>query len=354
MTNPPLVSVLMSTYNDELYLKESIESILRQTFTNFEFLIINDGSSDNTESIILSYTDPRIKYVKNECNIGLTGSLNKGIALCQGMYIARMDADDISLPERLEKQYNFMRLNPSVAVCGTMAYYTDSKGNLTGQKWTRATSSAELKVYNTFSTLQFLHATALFRSDILKKYKYNTTYKVAEDNYLFAQIVMDDCQTANLNKFLYCYRIHGDNKTSDNLTFSGKDAAMYDVYNVNIYELTKILGYKPDIRLVDIYHAAFSLCQFDQFLLDEFKMLLELIKDSNQKSKMFDQELLSKILHNKWHEVVYNKGGKNALCLLLNSDLFVWSYATLKQLRRVLKQKYRLSKRQILGNNRQK
>src|ERR1700722_6197041 len=102
--NTPEITVLMPVFNGEKYLKDAIESILRKPFTNFEFLIINDGSSDNTVSIIESYADARIHLIHNEKNLGLIASLNKGVELASGTYIARMDCDDISFPERLAKQ----------------------------------------------------------------------------------------------------------------------------------------------------------------------------------------------------------------------------------------------------------
>lgn len=102
-----LVSVVLPAYNAELYLKEAIDSVLSQTFTDFELIILNDGSIDRTEEIILSYNDSRIVYVKNEKNLGLIGTLNKGINLAKGKYIARMDADDICLPERFKNRLIF-------------------------------------------------------------------------------------------------------------------------------------------------------------------------------------------------------------------------------------------------------
>ena len=114
------VSVLMSVYNGDRYLREAIDSILNQTLDNFEFIIIDDGSTDASNQIIKSYRDPRLKMVKNKENIGLTKSLNIGIGLCCGEYIARMDADDISLPKRLEIQYKFMDDHPEVGICGTL------------------------------------------------------------------------------------------------------------------------------------------------------------------------------------------------------------------------------------------
>ena len=98
----PKVSVLMSVYNGERYLREAVESILNQTFTDFEFIIIDDGSTDSSRAILASFDDPRIVLLQNETNIGLTRSLNEGLSLARGKYIARQDADDASLLERLE------------------------------------------------------------------------------------------------------------------------------------------------------------------------------------------------------------------------------------------------------------
>lgn len=111
----PVVSVLMSVYNarpDEL--RQSIESILNQTFKDFEFIIINDGSTNETKEVILSYEDERIRYVENETNLKIITSLNKGLKLCRGKYIARLDSDDYSAPTRLEKQVKYMEEHPNV------------------------------------------------------------------------------------------------------------------------------------------------------------------------------------------------------------------------------------------------
>lgn len=130
MSSPsPAVTVLMSVYNGERYLSECIESILNQSFTNFEFLIINDGSNDSTVKIINSYNDPRIRLVHNKKNIGLTKSLNKGIKLASCKYIARMDADDISLPHRLETQLKYFDDDASLTCCGCKFRVIDENGH---------------------------------------------------------------------------------------------------------------------------------------------------------------------------------------------------------------------------------
>lgn len=125
--NRPLISVVMSAFNASAYLRESIESILTQTYRNFEFLIIDDGSSDETALIVSEYRDPRIRF-QRQSNRGLTETLNTLLAEANGEYIARMDADDVSLPERFHDQLNHLEANGDVVALGTAAHYVDRAG----------------------------------------------------------------------------------------------------------------------------------------------------------------------------------------------------------------------------------
>jgi hypothetical protein len=124
----PKVTVLMSVYNAEKYLHEAMDSILNQTFQDYEFIIVNDGSTDSTLGILQGYRDPRISIINNPKNIGLTKSLNKGLKFAKGEYIARQDADDISLPGRLARQLNFMQAHPEVGGVGTWADIINPQG----------------------------------------------------------------------------------------------------------------------------------------------------------------------------------------------------------------------------------
>jgi glycosyltransferase involved in cell wall biosynthesis len=117
----PSVTVLMPVYNAERFLSEAMDSILQQTFTDFEFLIVDDGSTDRSLEIINSYTDPRIRLIQNAANLGITASLNKGINLARANLIARMDADDISYAERLRKQYEYFIRHPDCVLLSTLA-----------------------------------------------------------------------------------------------------------------------------------------------------------------------------------------------------------------------------------------
>ncbi|MBU2649616.1 MAG: glycosyltransferase family 2 protein, partial [Bacteroidetes bacterium] len=125
MKSIPLVSVIMPVYNGEKYLRPAIESILGQTFRDYEFILINDGSKDKTQEIIESYSDPRIVAVKQE-NMGVARSLNKGLAMARGKYLRRHDADDVSLPGHLQSQVDFMESHPEFSlVSDQIAYMTD-------------------------------------------------------------------------------------------------------------------------------------------------------------------------------------------------------------------------------------
>jgi glycosyltransferase involved in cell wall biosynthesis len=132
----PKVSVLLSIYNGERFLKEAIESILVQTFKDFEFIIINDGSTDKTGAILADYqqSDPRIRVFDQE-NRGLIASLNRGCRLAQAAYIARMDADDISLPDRIAMQVDAMESHPEIGILGSAVEFIDEKGVPNGQRF---------------------------------------------------------------------------------------------------------------------------------------------------------------------------------------------------------------------------
>ena len=175
------ISVVMPTYNTPIpLLKEAIDSILNQTFSNFEFIIIDDGSTDDSPAFLDSLSDSRIKVIRNEKNIGITKSLNIGFREAQGKYIARMDSDDISVPERFEKQYAFMESNPDVFVCG-------SRTRNLGEEAIFPTPAMEdmesYRVRMLFSNPGPAHPTAFFNRELLNQYSigYDEELRYAQD-----------------------------------------------------------------------------------------------------------------------------------------------------------------------------
>lgn len=199
------VSVLMPVYNtEEVFLKEAIESILNQTFQDFEFLIINDGSTNNAEEVILSYKDEKIKYIKNECNLGLIKTLNKGLDLAQGEYIARMDSDDISLPERFEKQVKFLDENNEIGILGTWFKYFP--GNRIVET---AVTPKDIKEKMLVRSNEIGHPTVMIRNSVLKKFnvKYDENALYVEDYTLWLSLI-DKVKFANIDEVLLYYRMH--------------------------------------------------------------------------------------------------------------------------------------------------
>ena len=199
----PKVSILMSVYNGEQFLQDSIGSILDQTFGNFEFLIINDASTDNSRNVILSYKDPRIRLIDNNSNLGLTKSLNKGIELSCGEYIARMDCDDISLPTRLEKQVNFMDDHENILICGTWGETFGLKKEI----WKLPTVHEEIKVHLYFNNV-FIHSSVMLRKNLLNEYKlkYNPEFRYTQDYELWTRCAKVG-RLANLPEVLVRYRV---------------------------------------------------------------------------------------------------------------------------------------------------
>lgn len=162
---PPLVSVVMPVLNQQDYIRLAIDSILSQTLADFELIIIDDGSTDDTAQIIRTYIDKRIVTIKNEQNCGIAASLNRGIENARGKYIARMDADDISLPGRLKKQVDFMEANPEIGVLGSNAEVIDGKGNT---KYSiKFPESHHLILWSFFFFDPIVHPSVMFRRDLV-------------------------------------------------------------------------------------------------------------------------------------------------------------------------------------------
>lgn len=198
-----LVSVIMSVYNGEGYLKEAMDSILNQTYKNIEFLIINDGSCDNSLEIIKSYKDERIKILDNIENKGLIYSLNRGIKEAKGKYVLRMDADDISFLNRIEEQVKFMEENSDLAISGTDALYFGK--NIKSYIRQMPKGAENINSYSLVLT-PFIHPSIIVKTDIVKRYMYDGKFKGTEDFELWVRI-LKEYKGDNLSKVLLKYRI---------------------------------------------------------------------------------------------------------------------------------------------------
>jgi len=232
------VTVLMAVYNGEKYLRESIDSILNQTFTNFEFLIINDGSTDKTLEILKSYSDLRIKIINNKENIGLIKSLNKGLKIAKGKYIARMDADDISEPERFEKQVEFLNTNPSIGVVGINSIVIDEEGNIVS-KLARPISHNKI-IAKILSENQMVHSSLMLRKNLLEKYGYYNEEAILVEDYELLLRLFTVTKLANLPNYLHQWRKNptGISFSNRQIQITTRDRIRYDFLS-KYYTLNK-------------------------------------------------------------------------------------------------------------------
>jgi glycosyltransferase involved in cell wall biosynthesis len=202
----PIVSVLMATHNDAAFLRSAMDSILGQTFTDFEFIIINDASIDDTSAILDSYSDPRIVRLENDANLKLAASLNRGLEAAQGEFIARMDSDDISLPERLEKQIGYLTEYPEIGILGTRYYRIDSGGEILGESNQPLTHGLIIWEYLSRLAYPLLHPTTVMRRELLVHTGgYNEDYPREQDGELFLRLI-HSAKYANLPENLYLHR----------------------------------------------------------------------------------------------------------------------------------------------------
>ena len=202
----PKVSIVMAVYNGKKYLREAIDSILGQSFQDFEFIIVDDASVDGSVDVIKGYQDPRIKLIINEENMRLPRSLNRGMSYASGEYIARMDADDISMPDRIEKQVLFMDAHPDVAASSGNYIVIDETGKQHYLEKVRR--GKQLERYVLFPS-PLVHPAAIFRRSLLNEgYWYDEKYSSSQDYDLWLRI-HEKYSIDNINETLLQYRIHG-------------------------------------------------------------------------------------------------------------------------------------------------
>ena len=203
------ISVLMPVYNTkEVYLRASIESILNQTFTDFELIIVNDGSTNNAEEVVLSYKDDRIKYFKQE-NQGIVGALNNAWSKASGKYIARMDSDDIAYPERFAKQIKFLEENPEYSLVGSWAKIIPSNNVIKLPQ--------DIKIMDLLADCMFIHPSIMFNKADFEKFnlQYETGFEYAEDYCMYARAIKH-LKMTNLQEVLLDYRVYPENSSSKN------------------------------------------------------------------------------------------------------------------------------------------
>lgn len=296
----PRVTVLMPVYNAENYLAEAIESILDQTFTDFEFLIIDDGSTDRSIEIVNSYKDHRILLVKNEYNLGLVTTLNQGLSLAKSKYIARMDADDISLSNRLQIQVGYMEAHPAIGVCGS---WVTTIGDCPNHVWCYPTEHARIQTELLF-TSRLAHPSVMMRRALLEKHGlfYDKDYLHAEDWQLWRRCSFK-FPLANIPQVLLKYRINSSGVS--HIYAAEQYETLIKIYVESLVDL-KVLFSDWELLL----HRDIAFCHSQKLpnnrdFLDRVDVWLQRLQAANSQSKRYPESIFSEVLAEHWFTICY-------------------------------------------------
>ena len=303
MCSKPKVSVLLPTHNSMLYLSQAIESVLKQNYQDFEFLIIDDHSIDETSKLLAYYSqrDARIRIFRNEDNMGVARSLNRAIEVAEGEYIARMDSDDISLPERFQKQITFLDAHPAVGVLGTQTLFIEEDGQLSEQaQWEKPRSHNRLIWHLLYST-PFCHPSIMMRTECLHSAGgYNPAYQ-NEDMQLWTRMAFLT-RLANLDETLLLYRLPYESHI--------RKLASYEplVQRVSCEYIERLVHHSIDPKLVRIF---FHFQKYGSYLEkglalpDIFQVctMLEEVFQAMQASQLFELDDIETVGSLLFHQV---------------------------------------------------
>ena len=294
----PLVTVIMPVYNVERYVADSIASILNQTYRNIELLVFNDGSTDQSAAVVAGIKDPRLIFINSEQNFGCSAHMNTGFKMAKGKYIARMDSDDVSLPERLAKQVAFMEAHPEVGVCGTLMNIMDHPEI----REVLPITDAEIRLYM-LANSPLANPTVLLRTSVIQAIgaEYDNYFAPSEDYRIFHDLI-PHTQFANLPEPLLDYRRH-----------EGQ---------ISNYKSNRQRDRADDIRALQLRHYGFDLtptefetyCKFvDNYLrpletadYGPMKPLMDKLVTQNRQLQAFPDAEFEAFVHRTWQTAIYN------------------------------------------------
>ena len=297
-TDGPLVTVIMPVYNVEHYVADSIASILNQTYRNIELLVFNDGSTDRSAEIVASISDPRLVFINSEQNFGCSAHMNTGFKLAKGKYIARMDSDDIALPERLARQVAFMESHPEVGVCGT-------RMNIMNQPEIQEVlplSDAEIRLFM-LANSPIANPTVLLRASVIQATgaEYDNYFHPSEDYRIFHDLI-PHTQFANLPEPLLDYRRH-----------QGQ---------ISNYKSSRQRDRADEIRVLQLQHYGFELSPKEMLIYNKFvdnylrpveagdygrmKPVMDKLVAQNRRLRAFPVAEFEEFIHRTWQTAVYN------------------------------------------------
>ena len=318
----PLISVIMPVFNAEKFISTSIESVLQQSFLNFELIILNDGSTDHSEQLILRYKDKRIRYFKHSINRGLISTLNEGLRYSAGDFIARLDADDIAKPDRLFRQVQFLLRNPDHSICASSYDVINTNGR---KKYRVFSPSLDIEI----RTLLFFcncicHSSVMIRKNALQDNVYRQAYQLCEDYDLWSRLI-DQSKVAILSEPLIHYRLH-----NDNISMKNRLAMLSNVSRIHAYFLNHYgFSYTRDEFLIHHAFLSYNIVYLRRIGFQELeKWIIKLVHMFYFK-EYADIHIAKRFLIRRWLSVCL-KGGEYRR--LIANPLFKynrWQYITI-------------------------
>lgn len=328
----PKITAFMAAYNVSDYIAESISSVLNQTFKDFEFIIIDDGSTDDTALVVKKFNDSRIHFIQNDGNKGIPFTRNRLLDLAQGEYIAVLDSDDIAYPDRFQLQLIFFSSHPEAALCGGHGKIINKNGIETDKKIIVPTD--DLVNMRMLFGNPFINSSTMFKTQIFREFNGYRNFALAEDFDLFIRI-SQKYKVANIDEFLVKYRIHGENITIKR----SKDQEKHELHILE--NMQKNLGISFNTNTLNLHKELFMNNLSDTHFPGYFELLVAM-KTANMKSKRFDVAKMNQFLFNKWYEILLSKRSNiKALSWYFKKELYCWEYSTFKQFRKMFKSSFR-------------
>lgn len=313
----PLVTVFMAAYNSAPYISASIESVLHQPFTDFELLIVDDGSTDGTVAVVQGYKDMRIRLLRNDRNRGLTYTRNKGVKEARGKYLAILDSDDLALPDRLSLQATYMEANADVAVCGGQALIIDGEGKDMEHYPFMPTGRENMGMHLLFRNI-FINPACMLRTAVVTSLGGYRDYAPAEDYDLYVRIAKR-FPVAVLPDDLVKYRIHQSNISREKFAVArGQEKRI-------LAEMQKSLGIDSE-QFLDIHHRIY-LEDFESVSLDSIYELFAALVKGNRETGVYPRSAFEQFIFLKGMSILKRKPKKyNALFFYFRQGIFRWEY----------------------------
>jgi glycosyltransferase involved in cell wall biosynthesis len=326
----PKITVFMAAYNAAKFITEAIESVLNQTFKDFELLIVNDGSTDETVAIISKFQDPRIRVIHNDRNRGLVFTRNVLLKEARGEYIAILDSDDIAIPNRLALQYEHFKKHPDLALCGGHGQVINHSGDtINDPRLIVPIGTENIKITLLFLNT-FVNSTVMYKKEVFLELNGYNDFAPAEDYELFTRIA-DKYTIDNIDTVLVKYRDHDYNTSVVHASTGSRK-----VHEIKKNQLNR-LHIEADQRLIEVFYSVLA-HNFEPYPFSDYLSLFWKLKSANQKLKIYPKVPFEKRLFEYWFNIIMIKRAKgNALALLFNKKLFNFRYLTAKQFRKSFK-----------------